>query len=174
MGKTREISDKIDNIVSTFDNGEMNIVANTATKLNTPVNIAGVSFDGSTNINIPFNNLSSKPNTVSGFGITDAYTKSEVNTAISAATPTFETILEKPNTISGYGITDAYTKTQTDTAIANLVNSAPVTLDTLNELATALGNDANFSTTVATNIGNVSSNLSFHTSSTSNPHSVLS
>jgi hypothetical protein len=38
-------------------------------------------------------------------------------------------------------------------AIANLVNSAPVTLDTLNELAAALGDDANFSTTIATSIG---------------------
>lgn len=45
--------------------------------------------------------------------------------------------------------TQAYVGTQ----ITNLVNSAPSTLDTLNELATALGNDANFSTTVATNIG---------------------
>jgi hypothetical protein len=33
-------------------------------------------------------------------------------------------------------------------AVTYLVNSAPSTLDTLNELATALGNDANFSTTV--------------------------
>lgn len=33
-------------------------------------------------------------------------------------------------------------------AIANLVNSSPAALDTLNELATALGNDANFSTTM--------------------------
>lgn len=39
-------------------------------------------------------------------------------------------------------------KTYVDTSISNLVNSAPATLDTLNELATALGNDANFSTTV--------------------------
>jgi len=38
-------------------------------------------------------------------------------------------------------------------AIANLVNSAPVTLDTLNELAAALGNDANFSTTITTTLG---------------------
>jgi len=37
--------------------------------------------------------------------------------------------------------------------IANLVNSAPVTLDTLNELAAALGNDANFSTTITTTLG---------------------
>ena len=45
------------------------------------------------------------------------------------------------------------TTTYVGNAIANLVNSAPTTLDTLNELATALGNDANFSTTIATSIG---------------------
>lgn len=41
-----------------------------------------------------------------------------------------------------------------DTKVAGLVNSAPETLDTLNELAAALGNDANFSTTIATQLGN--------------------
>lgn len=35
-----------------------------------------------------------------------------------------------------------------------IVNSAPTTLDTLKELADALGNDANFATTVTTQIGN--------------------
>ena len=40
-----------------------------------------------------------------------------------------------------------------DTTISNLVDSAPATLDTLNELAAALGDDANFSTTVVTNLG---------------------
>lgn len=39
------------------------------------------------------------------------------------------------------------------TAITNLVNSSPAALDTLNELAAALGNDANFASTVATSIG---------------------
>ena len=38
------------------------------------------------------------------------------------------------------------------TAIGNLVNSAPSTLDTLNELATALGNDPNYATTIANNL----------------------
>jgi len=38
------------------------------------------------------------------------------------------------------------------TAVANLADSAPSTLDTLNELAAALGDDANFSTTVTTSI----------------------
>lgn len=39
------------------------------------------------------------------------------------------------------------------TAIANLVNGAPFQLDTLQELSVALGNDANFSATVANEIG---------------------
>ena len=39
------------------------------------------------------------------------------------------------------------------TAIAALVNSAPAALDTLKELATALNNDASFSTTITTLIG---------------------
>jgi hypothetical protein len=38
------------------------------------------------------------------------------------------------------------------TAIANLVDSAPATLDTLNEIAAALGDDANFATTVTDTI----------------------
>ena len=38
-------------------------------------------------------------------------------------------------------------------AVANLIDSAPAALNTLNELANALGDDANFSTTVLSNIG---------------------
>lgn len=60
---------------------------------------------------------------------------------------------DKATTLSGYGITDAYTKSQVDKKVSDLVNSAPETLDTLNELANALGNDPNFATTVATQIG---------------------
>jgi trimeric autotransporter adhesin len=40
-----------------------------------------------------------------------------------------------------------------DTAVSNLVASAPAALDTLNELAAALGDDANFATTTATSLG---------------------
>ena len=41
----------------------------------------------------------------------------------------------------------------TDTAVANVIDSAPAVLDTLNELAAALGDDANFATTVSNDIG---------------------
>ncbi len=44
------------------------------------------------------------------------------------------------------------TQTYLNNAVSDLVNSAPATLNTLNKLATALGNDANFSTTVTTSL----------------------
>ena len=50
------------------------------------------------------------------------------------------------------GEAKSYYTGYTDTAIANLVDSSPSTLNTLNELAAALGDDANFSTTVTTSI----------------------
>ena len=47
---------------------------------------------------------------------------------------------------------DAATKNYVDTEITDLVDSAPGALDTLNELAAALNDDANFSTTVTNSI----------------------
>ena len=45
------------------------------------------------------------------------------------------------------------TESYVDTQVANLVDSSPATLDTLNELASALGDDPNFATTVSNQIG---------------------
>ena len=44
--------------------------------------------------------------------------------------------------------------TAVNALIAAVVDSAPAALDTLNELAAALGDDANFSTTISTALGN--------------------
>jgi hypothetical protein len=44
-------------------------------------------------------------------------------------------------------------KTYIDAKVAGVVDSAPAALNTLNELAAALGDDANFATTTATSIG---------------------
>ena len=52
-----------------------------------------------------------------------------------------------PTDLTGYA-----TESYVGTAISNLVDSAPATLDTLNELAAALGDDANFATTVTNSL----------------------
>jgi hypothetical protein len=49
-------------------------------------------------------------------------------------------------------------KTYVDTKVSGLVDSAPAALDTLNELAAALGDDANFATTISTTIGGIITN----------------
>ena len=62
-------------------------------------------------------------------------------------------ILLKSNSIDVYNKIDTYSKTEDNQQIAHLVDSAPSTLNTLNELALALGNDKNFSTTITYSIG---------------------
>ena len=52
----------------------------------------------------------------------------------------------------GDNSTKVATTAYTDTAVSNLVDSSPSALNTLNELAAAMGDDANFSTTVNNNI----------------------
>lgn len=51
-------------------------------------------------------------------------------------------------------LTGYATETYVTTAVSNLVDSAPTTLNTLNELAAALGDDANYAATVTTALGN--------------------
>jgi hypothetical protein len=60
------------------------------------------------------------------------------------------------NTAYGWGdhSTESYaTETYVGTQVSNLVDSSPATLDTLNELAAALGDDANFAATMTTSLG---------------------
>jgi hypothetical protein len=56
------------------------------------------------------------------------------------------------DTIGAAATAEANANAYTDQEIAALVDSAPETLDTLNELAAALGDDANFATTVTNEI----------------------
>ena len=55
-------------------------------------------------------------------------------------------------TITGPDLTSYATETYVGTQISNLVASAPEALDTLNELAAALGDDANFATTITNSL----------------------
>lgn len=77
----------------------------------------------------PFANLTGLPSTLSGHGITNAYTKTEVDSALAlkantsalaaiATSGLFADLLSKPTTLAGYGISDAYTQSQVDSALA--------------------------------------------------------
>lgn len=69
------------------------------------------------------------------------------------ASPAFSGTPTVPTATAGTNTTQAASTAFVQTAVSNLVASAPAALDTLNELATALGNDANFATTISTSIG---------------------
>lgn len=72
---------------------------------------------------------------------------------------TWGSVTGTPTTLTGYGITDAYTQAQVDAKVAAVLDSAPEQLDTLNELAAALNDDANFGTTVTNRFTNIENNL---------------
>ncbi len=65
------------------------------------------------------------------------------------------------------------TETYVQNKIAEVVNSAPGTLDTLNELAQALGNDPNFATTMATELGKKANTANLATVATSGSYNDL-
>lgn len=69
-----------------------------------------------------FAQLSGKPTTLAGYGITDAYTKAAADAAFApiAHTHTFASLTSKPTTLAGYGITDAQPLDADLTAIAAL------------------------------------------------------
>ena len=54
--------------------------------------------------------------------------------------------------LNAANILNYYSKTETDALFSNLINSAPEAMNTLKELADALGNDANYATTVENQI----------------------
>jgi hypothetical protein len=78
-----------------------------------------------------------------------------VNTAITAGTGVSKVYDDVANTITltadtSIMATKMYAESYTDQAFAQLVGAAPAVLNTLSELSDALGDDANFASTVAT------------------------
>ncbi|WP_053073557.1 tail fiber protein [Chromobacterium violaceum] len=113
-----------------------------------------------------------KPTTLAGYGIADGASKTDlqnaVNGLVSGAPANLNTLQElaaavnndpkysatvdgklagkadKATTLAGYGIADGASKSDLKAAVDGLVSGAPGALNTLQELAAALGNDANY------------------------------
>ena len=73
---------------------------------------------------------------------------------------------------TGFGTYSASVATYTDAKVADLVDSSPGALDTLNELAAALGDDSNFSASLATSVGNRLPTATFNTYSGSSAGAI--
>jgi microcystin-dependent protein len=85
-------------------------------------------------------------------GVTSAV-QGQIDLKAPLASPTLTGVPLAPTASAGNNSTQIATTAYADTAVANLVASAPSTLNTLDELAAALGDDANFATTMVTAIG---------------------
>ena len=71
-------------------------------------------------------------------------------------------------------VTTTSVNNQVDSAVADLVSSAPAALDTLDELAAALGDDANFATTITNSLSNKANTADLSTVATSGSYNDLS
>ena len=118
-------------------------------------------WNGKSNFSGSYTDLTNKPTIPSktsdlendsGY-ITNAPVTS-VNGKTGAVTLSASDVGALPSSTQIPSISGLATETYVNNKVAGIVNSAPGTLDTLNELATALGNDPKFATTVATQIGN--------------------
>ena len=69
---------------------------------------------------IKWEQITDIPTSIGGYGITDVYTKAEVDDRIENIDVEWEDVANTPTTISGYGIADAYTKVEVDDKIDNI------------------------------------------------------
>lgn len=112
--------------------------------------IAGGMFQGSTNsgITVEYDDATGKINLTTLYSNADAI--NAVATALSVTTGLTKTYDAGLNTITLSVDASVFsTKTYVDTSISNLIDSSPALLNTLNEIAAAINDDANFATTVS-------------------------
>lgn len=85
-------------------------------------NIPGADIQGAVaqSSSTPWTGVTSTPTTLVGYGIADAYTKTQTD----ALTWNWSSIGNKPSTLGGYGITDVYSKTEITTYLAQKANSS--------------------------------------------------
>ena len=147
--------------------GNQNTTGSAAT-LTTARTIGGVSFNGSSNIDLPGVNAAGNQNTTgnaatatalqnartiggTSFDGTANITPANATTAVNV-TGTVGSSTTGTTQSAGDNSTKIATTAFVETAISNLIDSSPGALNTLNELAAAIGDDANFSTTITNSI----------------------
>ncbi len=100
--------------MSADDKKKLDGIATGATKITVDTALSATSTNPVQNkiINTALDGKAAKATTLAGYGITDAYTQTQVDTAVNAKAA-------KATSLSGYGITDAYTKTEIDNKLTS-------------------------------------------------------
>ena len=158
MAKSRDLADSAD-VINFLDNLSEDVNSGLTTKLSTTSNLSDLTDADAALVNLGFTATATELNYTDG--VTSAI-QTQLDTKLASASYTASDVLTKVKTVDGAasgldadlldGQHGSYYTSYADTAISNLVDSAPGALDTLNELAAALGDDANFSTTVTNSI----------------------
>jgi hypothetical protein len=109
---------------------------------------AGILTAGThTNITVTYDDVNNKVNLAATYD--DEEVMDAIATALTAGTGIIKTYDDIANTITvAVDTSSIATQSYVTTAISNLIDSSPALLDTLNEIAAAIGDDANFATTV--------------------------
>ena len=167
-----DLAPEVSGALSTLQSNVATLQTDVAAKADAG-NLASVATSGS------YNDLSDKPSIPSVAGLaSETYVDTAVagkadstSLATVATSGSYTDLTNKPSLFSGDyddlankptipSVAGLASETYVNTAVAGVVNSAPAVLDTLNELSAALGNDENFATTVAGQIGDVASDVS--------------
>jgi hypothetical protein len=99
--------------------------------------------------------------------VLEGATANNFETILTVVDPTANRTITFPDSSGTIALTSDITS-----AVNNLVDAAPGALDTLNELAAAIGDDANYAAGVTTALGNLSASGISHGSSTTNVHGI--
>lgn len=147
---------QIDNTVDTINN-TISLKANSAdvyTKSSIDTTISGINttLASKADANTVYTKTEIDNMIPEDINMSNYYTKDEVDDEIS-------------DTITGLNLSSYAPISYVDNRVAALVNQAPSTLDTLKELSDALGNDANFATTMTTSLAGKANSADVYTKS---------
>ena len=135
--------------VSTAQQTALDLKLASATAASTYAPLASPTFTGTVSgVTKSHVGLGNVDNTTDANKPVSTATQTALDLKAPLASPALTGTPTAPTATAGTSTTQVATTAFVGTAVSNLVAAAPGALDTLNELATALGNDASFSTTI--------------------------
>ena len=124
------------------------------TQIDTKAPIASPTFTGTVSgITKAMVDLGNVDNTSDANKPVSTATQTALDLKAPLASPALTGTPTAPTAAAGNNSTQVATTAYADAAVASLVDGAPALLNTLNELAAAISDDANFATTLTTSVG---------------------